>query len=532
MEARTHNGGMKRKSEIPQPFGEREHNTGSVDAVVDGAACDGARNLGSDSDPGCNSGSNPGSGSDSDVPIEAGIPKRKRMVVLAVMITGTFIASLSQSMLIAALPTIMDQFGVDATLGQLLTTSYIFTLGLISAMTAALISKFNTKYLFMAAMMCFIAGCAAALFAPSYWLLLGARLLQAGGAGVALPLVQVVALSVYPKEQYGRAMGLVGLIIGFAPAIGPTVSGFMIDFWGWKSIFIILGSIVAVIMVASAFVLTDAAEHERERFDTLSAVLYTVGFVCFMIGVTAVESLGLGDIRAYVPSVVGTVALIVFARRQFKIENPLLKLRCLMNRQFGIATVLVVVTQIALMVGAIMVPLFVQDIQGKTAMESGLTILPGAMLLGFLNPVTGRLLDKYGARPLIAAGCTLLIVGTLVFVKFGAAAPAWVVTVTYGIRIVGVACLMMPMTAYGCAALPSDDLAQGTAIMTSFRQIFGAIGSSILVAVMTGNAETATGIDLFGFGVSFEVQAAIVFAGLVIGLAFIPRKRKTVAARV
>ncbi len=523
---------MKRKSEIPQPFGEREHNTGSVDAVVDGAACDGARNLGSDSDPGCNPGSNPGSGSDSDVPIEAGIPKRKRMVVLAVMITGTFIASLSQSMLIAALPTIMDQFGVDATLGQLLTTSYIFTLGLISAMTAALISKFNTKYLFMAAMTCFIVGCAAALFAPNYWLLLGARLLQAGGAGVALPLVQVVALSVYPKEQYGRAMGLVGLIIGFAPAIGPTVSGFMIDFWGWKSIFIILGSIVAVITVASAFVLTDAAEHERERFDTLSAVLYTVGFVCFMIGVTAVESLGLGDIRAYVPSVVGTVALIVFARRQFKIENPLLKLRCLTNRQFGIATVLVVVTQIALMVGAIMVPLFVQDIQGKTAMESGLTILPGAMLLGFLNPVTGRLLDRYGARPLIAAGCTLLIVGTLVFVKFGAAAPAWVVTVTYGIRIVGVACLMMPMTAYGCAALSSDDLAQGTAIMTSFRQIFGAIGSSILVAVMTGNAETATGIDLFGFGVSFEVQAAIVFAGLVIGLAFIPRKRKTVAARV
>lgn len=469
---------------------------------------------------------------DDAIPIDAGIPKRKRMIVLGVMITGTFIASLSQSMLIAALPTIMVQFGVDATLGQLLTTSYIFTLGLISAMTAALISKFNTKYLFIAAMTCFVIGCVAALFAPNYWLLLGARLLQAGGAGVALPLVQVVALSVYPKEQYGRAMGLVGLIIGFAPAIGPTVSGFMIDFWGWKSIFLILGSIVAVITLVSAFALTDAAEHERERFDALSAALYTVGFVCFMVGVTAVESLGLGDVRAYIPSIIGTVALIVFARRQFKIENPLLKLRCLKNRQFGIATVLVVVTQIALMVGAIMVPLFVQDIQGKSAMASGLTILPGAMLLGFLNPLTGRLLDKHGARPLIAVGCTLLIVGTLVFVKFGAGAPSWIVTVTYGIRIVGVACLMMPMTAHGCAALPAEDLAQGTAIMTSFRQIFGAIGSSILVAVMTGNAETATGIDLFGFGVSFEVQAAIVFAGLVIGLAFIPRKRKTVAAQV
>ena len=469
---------------------------------------------------------------DEGTPIDSAMPKRRRTIVLATMMVGTFIASLSQSMLIAALPTIMGQFGVDATLGQLLTTSYIFTLGLISAMTAALIGRFNTKYLFMIAMTIFVVGCAAALVAPNYWFLLAARLLQAGGAGVALPLVQVVALSVYPKDQYGRAMGMVGLIIGFAPAIGPTVSGFMIDLWGWKSIFIILGSIVAIIIVVSAFALRDAAEHERERFDTLSAVLYTVGFVCFMVGVTAVESLGLGDIRAYIPSVLGAAALIVFARRQFVIDNPLLKLRCLRNRQFGIATVLVVVTQVALMVGAIMVPLFVQDIQGQSATASGLTILPGAILLGFLNPLTGRLLDKHGARPLIAVGCTLLIAGTLVFVKLGAGAPAWIVTVTYGIRIVGVACLMMPMTAYGCAALPSDDLAQGTAIMTSFRQIFGAIGSSILVAVMAGNAEASTGIDLFGFGVSFEVQAAIVFVGLVVGLAFIPHKRKTVVKHV
>lgn len=460
---------------------------------------------------------------------DPGMPKRRRMIVLGVMIVGTFIASLSQSMLISALPTIMEQFGVDATLGQLLTTSYIFMLGLISAMTAALISRFNTKYLFMIAMGIFVVGCAAALVAPNYWFLLAARLMQAGGAGVALPLVQVVALSVYPKEQYGRAMGLVGIIIGFAPAIGPTVSGVMIDLWGWKSIFIILGSLVALITVASAFVLSDATKHERKRFDTLSAVLYTVGFVCFMVGVTAIEWLGLKDIVAYLPSILGTVVLAVFARRQFLIENPLLKLRCLKNRQFGISTVLVIVTQVALLVGAIMVPLFVQDIQGNSATASGLIILPGAMLLGFLNPLTGRLLDKYGARPLIAAGCTLLIIGTLVFVKLGTGAPAWIVTVSYGIRIVGVACLMMPMTAYGVAALPAEDLAQGTAIMTSFRQIFGAIGSSILVSVMAGNAGNETGIDLFGFGVSFEVQAAIVFVGLVIGLVFIPGKRKAAA---
>ena len=136
-------------------------------------------------------------------------------------------------------------------------------------MTAYLVHRVDSKKLFIAAMVCFVAGCAAALVAPNYPLLLASRLLQAGGAGIALPLIQVVALSVYPKSEYGRAMGLVGLIIGFAPAIGPTVSGFLIDFWGWRSVFVILGAVSAVVVVLSFFVLSDVVKREgsRERFD-------------------------------------------------------------------------------------------------------------------------------------------------------------------------------------------------------------------------------------------------------------------------
>lgn len=459
------------------------------------------------------------------------LPKRKRILVLTVMMIGTFVATLSQSMLIAALPTIMNQFGVDATLGQLLTTSYIFMLGLISATTAVLITRFNTKYLFIIAMSIFVVGCAAALVAPNYGWLLLARLMQAGGAGIALPLIQVVALSVYPKEHYGRAMGIVGLLIGFAPALGPAISGFMIDLGGgWRTIFLVLGAIVAVITIVSCFTLSDAAKHEKARLDILSAVLYTAGFCFFMMGVTFFETARLNDIAIYLPCIIGAVLLILFTVRQFKIDDPMLKLSCLKNRTFAISTLLVIITQIALMVGAIMVPLFVQDIQGQSAAASGLTILPGAILLGFLNPLTGRLLDKYGPRLLIASGCTLLIVGTLAFVPLESHAPDWLVTVLYGVRVVGISCLMMPMTAHGCAALPDADLAQGTAIMTSFRQVFGAIASSLLVTIMVENADSANGIDLFGFGVSFEVQASIVFFGLVVGLLLIGRRNRAVAA--
>ena len=445
---------------------------------------------------------NYGSAGDTAQGVSDGLPKRQRTIVLAVMMSGTTAACISQSMMIAALPTIMHEYSVSASLGQLLTTSYIFTLGLISAMTAYLVHRVDSKKLFIAAMVCFVAGCAAALVAPNYPLLLASRLLQAGGAGIALPLIQVVALSVYPKSEYGRAMGLVGLIIGFAPAIGPTVSGFLIDFWGWRSVFVILGAVSAVVVVLSLFVLSDVVKREgsRERFDVPSGLLYTLGFCGIMLGTTVMESDAAFDPVSLAALAGGALALFVFARRQARIEQPLLKLSCFRNRTFAIATVLVMMSQMAFMVGSIMVPLFVQDVQGGSATVSGLTILPGAVLAA----------------------------GTLAFAACDAGTPEWAITVLYGVRTVGVACLMMPMTAHACAALSLEDIAQGTAIITSFRQIFGALSSSALITVMALASSNELGIDVGGFALSFEVQAAIIVVGFVVGMAFLPRpQRKT-----
>lgn len=455
-----------------------------------------------------------------------GLPKRERRVVLGIMMAGTTAACISQGMMIAALPTIMHDFGVSASFGQLLTTAYIFTLGLISAMTAYLVHRVNSKNLFIASMVCFAVGCAAALVAPNYPLLVAARLLQAGGAGIALPLIQVVALSVYPRSEFGKAMGLVGLIIGFAPAIGPAISGFFIDAWGWRSVFIALGSVALVVIVISCFALTDVVKREglRERFDVVSGVLYTVGFCCIMAAVTVLDS---GSIVGAVGlGVFAAATLAVFARRQLRLEHPLLKISCFRNRTFTVATVLVLMSQVAFMAGSIMVPLFVQDVQGQSATISGLTILPGALLLGILNPFTGRMLDRHGPRPLIYAGSAVLVAGTLAFVACDASTPAWVVTLLFGVRTVGVACLMMPMTAYGCAALDTDDIAQGTAIMTSFRQIFGAVASSALIVVMVRTSLNSPQVDAFGFGVSFEVQAALIVVGLLVAIAFLPREKR------
>ena len=456
-----------------------------------------------------------------------GLPRAERIKVLLIMVSGTTAASISQSMMIAALPTIMHDYAVDASLGQLLTTGYIFVLGLISAMTAYLMNRVNSKKLYCIAMSIFLIGCACALVAPNYLLLLAARLLQAGGAGIALPLIQLVALNIYPKSRYGQAMSIVGMIIGFAPAIGPTISGFLIDLWGWKSVFIALGSVAFVVLVASLICLDDVVKRSKkqEHFDAPSALLYTLGFVTLMAGASALVTKNALNLLALIPCILGLLVIFVFAHRQLRTPQPFLKLACFYNHTFAISCGMVVLSHIMFMAPSIMVPLFVQDIQGQSATVSGLTILPGALMTGILNPITGRYLDKHGPYFLLVVGGILVGAGTIAFALIDASVHEWVVTLIYGVRAAGIACIMMPMTAYACSTLAEEDLPQATAIITSSRQLIGSLSTSILIAIMALASSNELGIDLEGFHVSFWIQAAISIFGIILGIILLKRKK-------
>lgn len=461
-------------------------------------------------------------------PERDGLPPRQRRLVLSIMVSGTTAACISQSMMIGALPAVMHEYAISASYGQLLTTAYIFVLGLISAMTAYLMNRFNSKKLFLASMGCFVTGCAAALLAPNYPCLLAARLLQAGGAGICLPLVQLVALNIYPKSQYGQATSIVGMIIGFAPAIGPSISGFLIDAWGWRSIFWVLGTITLVVMVLTVFLLKDVVRRPDHpgHFDPASALLYSAGFVLVMVAATMLESGGVAGPEFLVPLVLGVTGLAVFARRQLRIPNPLLKLQCFRDRTFAVSTLIVICAHMMFMAPSIMVPLFVQDIQGLSATVSGLTLLPGAIMMGVMNPITGRFLDRRGPRSLIVVGCATVLAGTAAFALIPASSPEWVVTVLYGIRATGIACLMMPLTAWACTTLPSTELAQASAITTSFRQLFGSLSASVFIAVMALTSQNALGVDLGGFDFSFWLQCAVPMVAFVLGMFVLPKPGK------
>lgn len=449
-------------------------------------------------------------------------------MVLGVMVAGTTAACISQSMMIGALPAVMSEYAISASYGQLLTTAYIFVLGLISAMTAYLMNRFNSKKLYLASLSCFVVGCAAAIVAPNYPCLLAARLLQAGGAGICLPLVQLVALNIYPKSQYGQATSIVGMIIGFAPAIGPSISGFLIDAWGWRSIFWVLGTTALIVILLTVFLLKDVVRRPDHpgHFDPASALLYAAGFVLVMVAATMLESGGAAGPEFLVPLVLGAVGVAAFVRRQLRIPNPLLKLQCFRDRTFAVSTLIVICSHMMFMAPSIMVPLFVQDIQGLSATVSGLTLLPGAIMMGVMNPVTGRFLDRRGPRPLIVAGCITVLVGTVAFAMIPASSPEWVVTVLYGIRATGIACMMMPLTAWACTTLQIDELAQASAIITSLRQLIGSLSASIFIAIMALTSQNASGVAIEGFDFSFWLQCAIPVVAFALGMFALPKVGK------
>ena len=456
------------------------------------------------------------------MPVQDQTSHRKMYFILMVMMAGAFSGSLSQSLLTSALPAIMADFQISATLGQWLTTIYIMVLGIATSTTAYLINRFKSRLLFLAAMSLFLLGCLIAIFTPSFLLLIFARILQAFGAGILMPLIQVTALNNFPAEEHGRAMGLVGLVISFGPALGPTLSGLMVDAFGWRSIFYLL-SAVAITVILTAFfkVKIDNETSKEGRMDFISAIIYGIAFSGLMLGVTLRELSGFLNAKTLLSFLLGFGLLYIFVKRQLKSQTPLLKLELFKSFTFTLTAILSIVVYWAMMSGTLLLPIYIQTVKGLSALISGFVLLPGALLLAILSPVSGYLLDKYNPRLVSLVGMSLLALGTNAFAFFSLETSTYTLAFFYALRMSGISFILMPLTAYGIGTLNKEDVPHGTAIVISTRQMAGALGSSILVAIMTATSQVPGIIDMQGVRISFAFQGIIVIMALILSWKYI-----------
>ncbi|KRK65061.1 EmrB QacA subfamily drug resistance transporter [Companilactobacillus tucceti DSM 20183] len=413
-----------------------------------------------------------------------GKPFNRNLMVL-VLLVGTFCTVLNGTILTTAFPTLMKEFDVTTSAVQWLTTGFLMVNGIMIPVTAWLSNNFSTKKLYIIAMSTFLIGTIMCFVAPNFGTILAGRLIQAVGVGITMPLMQVVMLSIFPANQRGTAMGLGGLVIGLAPAIGPTLSGWIIDNFSWRDLFGMIIPIVVIVLILAFIFMRPVINTKRTKLDILSLILSTVGFGSVLYGFSSVGDDGWGSPIVLSTIIGGVIVILLFGYRQLKMETPFLELRVFTVKKFSVAAALSSVTNMAMVGVEMILPLYLQIVKGMSAFHSGLTLLPGAILIGIMSPITGRAFDRFGPKDLARMGMFLLTAGTIPFLFLTKTTPVIDIVVLYMVRMFGISMVLMPVTTDGMNSLPFDLMSHGTAVNNTVRQVFSSMGTAILVSVLT-----------------------------------------------
>ncbi|MGE6658227.1 MDR family MFS transporter [Bacillus altitudinis] len=453
-----------------------------------------------------------------------------RSVIVGIFLVGAFVAILNQTLLIPAIPHIMEEFNIDVSKGQWLTTAFMLTNGILIPITAFLIEKFSSRSLVLTAFSIFTAGTILASFATNFPVLLAARIVQAAGAGILMPLMQTIFLTIFPKEKRGQAMGMVGLVISFAPALGPTLGGWIVDSFSWKFLFYIVLPIGIIDLILAFFLMKNVTQQRDTRIDVLSVILSSFGFGGLLYGFSSVGTYGWTSATVLISLIVGAVSLFFFILRQSNLKRPMLEFGVFKFAIFSLTTFLGMLV-FALLIGTeTILPLYTQNVRGLSALDTGLILLPGALFMGFLSPIIGRIFDKVGGKGLALGGFTILAVTSLPFMMLSLDSSIALITVAYTLRLIGVGMIMMPLTTAGINSLPPHLIPHGTAMNNTMRQMGGSIGTAVLVSIMSSSAANAALSDpmksaVHGMNTSFIVSGAIAVIGLVLSF-FLKEKRE------
>lgn len=414
-----------------------------------------------------------------------------RGLFVAVFLLGAFVMVLNQTVISTAQPAIMKSFDIDTSTVQWLTTGFSMVNGIMIPISAWLMVRFRTKPLILTALASFFVGTLLAYCANSFGLLLTGRLIQALGAGAIMPLMQTVFLTIYPPEQRGAAMGINGIVVGLAPAIGPTLSGWIVDTFSWRDIFGIMLPIIALAFIGSIFFIKDVLPVRQAKVDVQSIVTSTIGFGFLLYGFSNVGTDGWTDQWVITEIIVGVIFVCWFVGRQLKMDDPFLNLRVFKSKEFTMATVISAVATLAMTGAEIILPLYIQNLRGISAFHSGLLLLPGALMIAVVAPIAGRLFDRYGAKDMTILGTLLLTLGTVPFFFITKETSLAYIVIFYAFRMAGIAMALMTVTTAGMNALPLEMMSHGTASNNTFRQVVSSIGVAIMTSVLSNVTKNA-----------------------------------------
>ncbi|HHD7311343.1 TPA: DHA2 family efflux MFS transporter permease subunit [Staphylococcus aureus] len=416
--------------------------------------------------------------------------------ILAALLFGMFIAILNQTLLNVALPKINTEFNISASTGQWLMTGFMLVNGILIPITAYLFNKYSYRKLFLVALVLFTIGSLICAISMNFPIMMVGRVLQAIGAGVLMPLGSIVIITIYPPEKRGAAMGTMGIAMILAPAIGPTLSGYIVQNYHWNVMFYGM-FIIGIIAILVGFVWFKLYQYTTNpKADIPGIIFSTIGFGALLYGFSEAGNKGWGSVEIETMFAIGIIFIILFVIRELRMKAPMLNLEVLKFPTFTLTTVINMVVMLSLYGGMILLPIYLQNLRGFSALDSGLLLLPGSLIMGLLGPFAGKLLDTIGLKPLAIFGIAVMTYATWELTKLNMDTSYMTIMGIYVLRSFGMAFIMMPMVTAAINALPGRLASHGNAFLNTMRQLAGSIGTAILVTVMT--TQTTQHLSAFG----------------------------------
>lgn len=466
-------------------------------------------------------------------PTATATPEVNVSLVMRILTLSTFVVILNETIMVNAIPRLMRDFAVPATSAQWLSTAFMLTMAVVIPATGWFLQRVTTRTAYALAMGLFLTGTALATVAPSFAVLLAARVVQASGTAVMMPLLMTTMMTLVPPQERGTVMGNVTLVMSVAPALGPAVSGLLLELGSWRLIFAVVLPIAGVVGTLGLRELVNIGEPSSTRIDLPSVALSAFGFGALVYGLSGLGE-GARATHTVPPAVVtaaGVIALVAFVRRQLVLQRgrgALLDLRTLTFGPFAVSLGLMCLAFMAMMGAMILLPLYLQDVLHLSTLMTGLLLMPGGLVMGLLGPVVGRAYDRFGAPRLVVPGAIVMAATLALFTRVGTDTSPWLLLADYVALMASLGLVFTPVFTSGLSVLPPHLYAHGSAVLGSLQQVSAAAGTAIVVSVMAGRAaaatvDGATPLDALSTGVRWGFGVGAVLALGVVAISFAVR---------
>lgn len=456
--------------------------------------------------------------------------------MIAVAAAAAFLATFNETFLNVAFTPIMQDFNVDVNTVQWLTTGYLLVAAVFVPVSNVLYHRFPTRPLFVAVVAIMVVGSIVGALAPTFSVLLIARLLQAIGTGLLTPIGMNITLAVSPREKLGLNMGIMAAMTTLGPSLAIVLSGMLLTIAPWTTLMWVFGGLTVVVLLAGAIILRNVAELGRPVLDILSFLLVAVGLVGILYGVSA--AFGGAALYAGISAVVGLVAMWMFVIRQRRIEHPLIDMRPFSNAPFVIGVLMTMLGLVFVFAMNVIIPLFLQSAREMSPLGASLTLAPGILLTVVAGPLAGRLFDRHGGRWSIPLGFLLMAV----FVTMVGVAAGYSSILLFGVlyvpAVLATALVIGPSQTFALSQLDRETSPHGVTVVSTSFQIAGCVGTSLAAGIYgsltasnirAGNSEVDSLLTGFRGAVALVVITSII--GIILAFLAYRSKRPVEAAQ-